>query len=82
MKDLGQINYCLGLQFEHLNEGQLFHQSTYIKKILKQINMDNAYPITSSMEIRSLENSKYIFGKRLEHEPIARPILGSKNPIS
>jgi hypothetical protein len=29
MKDLGKTSYCLGLQFEHLPNGILLHQSTY-----------------------------------------------------
>jgi hypothetical protein len=30
MKDLGKINFCLGLQLEHLQTGILVHQSAYV----------------------------------------------------
>lgn len=76
MKDLGKTSYCLGLQFEHLPHGILLHQSTYIHKILKQFSMQNAHPVSSPMDVRALENSKDIFRRRLEHEPI----LGSDKP--
>ena len=64
MKDLGKTNYCLGLQFEYLPNGILIHQSTYTKKVLLQINVDKAHPITSPMEVRSLDREKDVFRKR------------------
>ena len=44
MKDLGKKNFCLGLQIEHLPNGILVHQLTYIEKVLKQFYMDKAHP--------------------------------------
>lgn len=35
MKDLGEPNYCLRIQFEYVPNGILISQSTYMKKILK-----------------------------------------------
>ena len=35
MKYLGKTKFCLGLQIEHLPNGILVHQSTYIEKVLK-----------------------------------------------
>lgn len=67
MKDLGKTSYCLGLQFEYLPHGILLHQSTYIHKILKQFNMHNAHPVSSPMDVRTLESSKDIFRRRLEN---------------
>ena len=31
MKDLGKIKFCLSLQIEHLKDGVLLHQATYIE---------------------------------------------------
>jgi hypothetical protein len=69
MKDFGQINFCLGLQFEYLQDGILLHQNTYKKKVFKQFNMDKAHPITFPMKIRSFDREKDIFRKRSENEP-------------
>ena len=44
MKDLGKKNFFLGLQIEHLPNGILVHQLTYIEKVLKQFYMDKAHP--------------------------------------
>ena len=55
MKDLGKTKFCIGLQIEHFPNGVLFHQSTYIKKILKRFNMDKAHPLSSPMVVRSLD---------------------------
>lgn len=76
MKDLGKTSYCLGLQFEHLPNGILLHQSTYTHKLLKQFYMDKAHPVTSPMDVRALDNKKDIFRKRLPNEPL----LGSHMP--
>ena len=54
MKDLGKTKFCIGLQIEHFPNGELVHQSTYIKKILKRFNMDKAHPLSSPMVVRSL----------------------------
>jgi hypothetical protein len=35
MKDVAAPSYSLGLQFDHLLDGVLISQSTYIKKIIK-----------------------------------------------
>jgi len=35
MKDLGKTKFCLSFQIEHLSNGILIHQSSYIEKILK-----------------------------------------------
>ena len=35
MKNIGKTKFCLSLQIEHFPNGDLVHQSTYIKKILK-----------------------------------------------
>jgi hypothetical protein len=45
MKDLGKTKLCLGLQFEHLPEGVLIHQSTYTNRVLKRFNMDKSHPL-------------------------------------
>ena len=42
MKDLGLTTFCLGLQIEHLSNGILLHQSSYIhkkKKIHRKIHL-------------------------------------------
>ena len=58
MKDLGKTKFCLGLQIEHLKDGVLLHQVTYIEKILKQFYMDKAHPLSAPMVVTSLDVTK------------------------
>jgi hypothetical protein len=59
MKDLGKTCFCLGLQLEHKENGILVHQTTYTEKVLKRFNMDTAYPLSTPMVVRNLENDPY-----------------------
>jgi hypothetical protein len=68
MNDFGRTKYYLGLHLEHLHTSILVHQSTYVKKILKKFNMDKAYPATTPMIVRALENDKDLFKPREEGE--------------
>ena len=54
VKDLGKIKFCLGLELEYKQNKILFHQSSYIEKIVKRFNMDKAHPLSTHMVIRSL----------------------------
>ena len=58
MKDLGKRKFCLGFQIEHLPNGILIHQSTYIEKVLKHFHLDKAHPLSTPMVFRSLEVKK------------------------
>ena len=62
MKDLGKTKFYLGLQTEHFPNGVLVHQSTCIKKVLKQFYMDKAHPLSSPMVVRSLDVKNDSFG--------------------
>ena len=73
MKDLGKTKFCLGLQIEHLENGILVHQSTYIEKVLKRFSMDTAHPLSSPMVVRSLEVEKDPFRPRENDEEILGP---------
>ena len=50
MKVLGRTSYCLGLQIKHYADGSLLlHQQTYVKKLLRTFNMDNANALSAPM---------------------------------
>lgn len=73
MKDIGQPNYGLRIQFEYLSDGILISQSNYTKKILKQFNMHNLHPISLPMGLRSLDlQAKDTCKKRCENEQTLR----------
>ena len=73
MKDLGQTKLCLGLQIEHLKNGIFIHQSNYTEKILKRFYMDKAHPLTSPMEVRSLNVENDQFRPREKDEEVLGP---------
>ena len=76
MKSLGQTKYCLGLQIEHCPTRILVHQKTYIEKVFKRFNMDEAHPLSTPMVIRSLNPKNDPF--RLKED--GKIILGPKVP--
>ena len=54
MKLLGCTALCLGLQISHLGNDTMFlHQTAYIRRILKHIQMEHANPLATLMMRRS-----------------------------
>ncbi|PNX93258.1 histone deacetylase, partial [Trifolium pratense] len=50
LKQLGEIDYFLGIEVHHMSSGALLlNQSKYIKDLLVKTNMDNCKPIGSPM---------------------------------
>ena len=61
MKDLSKTKFFFGLEIEHLPDGILIHQSTYIEKVLKHFHVDKAHPLSTQMVVRSLDVKKDLF---------------------
>jgi Reverse transcriptase (RNA-dependent DNA polymerase)/Integrase core domain len=69
-RDLGKICYCLGVQYVHFDNGDIFmYQQKYIKEMLKRFKMENANPIRTPMEKRSMTFSSDQLGPTKENEP-------------
>ncbi|KAF5460295.1 hypothetical protein F2P56_020175 [Juglans regia] len=49
VKDLGRINYFLGIKAIYVDDGLILSQSQYIYNLLQRTNMINAKPISSPM---------------------------------
>nr|GEX74062.1 retrovirus-related Pol polyprotein from transposon TNT 1-94 [Tanacetum cinerariifolium] len=73
MKDLGKTKFCLGLQIEHLKDGILVHQETYIEKLLKRFYMDKSHSLSTLMVVRTLDVKKDPFRPRDVDEEILGP---------
>jgi hypothetical protein len=58
MNDLDKTKFCFGLQIEHLPNGILIHQSTYIEKVRKHFHMVKAHPLSTPMVVPSLDVKK------------------------
>ncbi|BES94054.1 Hydra magnipapillata [Nesidiocoris tenuis] len=50
MRDLGSLNYCLGIQFSCKNECVSANQSKYIDKLLEKYQMTDCKPIGTPMD--------------------------------
>jgi hypothetical protein len=55
MKDLGETKFCLGFQIERFAEGTLVHQSTYTRRLLERFGMSECKPLSTPMQVRSLD---------------------------
>lgn len=51
VKDLGNVKYCLGIEFSICEEKVTLSQGTYIKEILKRFEMTDANPIETPLEV-------------------------------
>ena len=73
MKNLRKTKFCLGLQIEHMTNGILIHQSTYVERILNKYFMDKAHPLSTPMVVRSLDPNKDPFRPCENGEEILGP---------
>jgi hypothetical protein len=76
MKDLCKTKFWLDVQLEHLPTCILVHQSSYVQKILKKLNMDKTYPFKTPMVVRALEKNIDLFRPSQGGEEV----LGSEYP--
>jgi hypothetical protein len=55
MSDLGELHYCLGVEFErnHANRTITMSQSKYIEEMLKRFNMEECKPIGTPLDVNS-----------------------------
>jgi len=67
---LGKKKLCLGLELEHKSNGILVHQSAYIDRLLKHIDIDKAHPLSTPMVVRSLDPQMDLFRPKEPHEDI------------
>lgn len=49
LKDLGSLNYFLGIQVANTSSGVVLYQHKYIMDLLAKVSMTNAKPIATSM---------------------------------
>lgn len=50
-RDLGELNYCLGIKFERINGAIYASQTKYTEDTLKKFNMDQCRPVSNPMEV-------------------------------
>ena len=51
MKDLGKINYYLGIKFKQNVAGITILKKNYTQEVLKKFNMDNCKPISTPINV-------------------------------
>ena len=51
VKDMGEANMFLGMQFNRTNDGLIINQNKIIDKLLKEFNMEKCRGVTTPMEV-------------------------------
>lgn len=82
LKDLGEISYCLGIEFKRSNQKIHLRQTGYINELLERFGMSDCKPIGTPMETnlklsKAEENPK----ERLDDVPY-RELIGSLTYLS
>ncbi|TPX39984.1 DNA-directed DNA polymerase [Synchytrium endobioticum] len=71
MKDLGQLQGCIGSDIEQTNDGIFIHQTSYTDRILEKFNMNHSTPRHNPLECRG--HHLYLYGAAQEGEPLLEP---------
>jgi len=68
LKDLGYLNYFLGVDVKHIPDGLILSQSKYILDILSELDMENckgvSTPMCSTVPLRVADGSPHIDATR------------------
>lgn len=81
VKDMGRTSLCYGLEFEHMDDDILVHQSSYIERILKRFNLDRTHLLSTPMMVRLLESKTNQFNHRVKNEEVIRPEVSCLSAI-
>ena len=83
-RDLGALNYALGIHFERRHDGNvLMFQEKYIKECLKRFGMEECNGISTPMEKRSMTVGKDTLGPRRTTDidgPVEDPLDTGTHP--
>ena len=71
IKDLGLLNFCLGLSVIQTPKRIILHQAGYIKKLLIKFGMDEASKFQKTpVVVRTLHPESDVFGPRHDSEDV------------
>jgi len=56
IKDIGDVNFIIGIKFEKCHDGYIIHQKQYIKDLLVKFKLTNS-PLIKNL--KHIENSKH-----------------------
>ena len=77
MKDLGKLNYCLGLEVWKETGKTMITQSKYVREILKKFNMSDykatSIPLDQNLKLYNEDGTKDAYGT------LYRQLVGSLN---
>ena len=51
MKDMGELQYCLGVNFHQLENSISLSQKQYLLKLLKKYKLQEANPVSTPMDL-------------------------------
>ncbi|KAK9049437.1 hypothetical protein SSX86_031595 [Deinandra increscens subsp. villosa] len=74
IKDLGDVNYFLGLEASHYNHGLFLSQANYAKEILSRANMLDAKPAHTPLASNTCLTSE---GEKFHDPTLYRSIVGA-----
>jgi len=70
IKDIGELDFIIGIKFEKCNNGYIMHQLGYINELLKKFKLEKCKPIKNLMPIESHELKAIKFDETLYRSAI------------
>ena len=72
IKEVGEVDFVIGIKFIKCKDGYILHQKGYIKELLRKFNINKCYPVRSPKPIED-----YILRKRKFNETQYRGAIGN-----
>jgi Reverse transcriptase (RNA-dependent DNA polymerase) len=75
LKDLGTLNFFLGIETNFNNQGLILTQTKYVMDLLKKVNMIEAKPCLTLMAVGTTLSSED--GPLFENPQLYRSVIGA-----
>jgi len=63
IKDIGEVDFVIGIKFEKQKNGYILHQKGYIKELIERYNLLNTKPIRNLKPVNEIKNRCKAFNK-------------------
>jgi len=63
IKDIGEVDFVIGIKFEKQKNGYILHQKGYIKELIERYNLSNTKPVRNLKPVNEIKNRYKAFNE-------------------